>query len=601
MANDDNSRLGDFGKDIGSQFDLSLGKLSSEFKEIYDEANNLLNVFTQSRQRIYELRTSLTDAGPEIVKLGGSISDVSRIIGDVALSSRRNVIATTEEVSKLYAAEKILSIASSELTNNFLDVGIGIEKVSESLENSIEYIQSIGGNSKTIMKDVTENMGKMNRYQFEGGVMGLTKMAAQASMLRFNMNETFQLADKVLNPEDAVETAAAFQRLGVSAGNLVDPFSLMNSSINDPGALQDSLVDVAKQFTYFDEKTKTFKINPQGVLTLRQIQEQTGVSAEEMTKLGLAAAEADKRLSAINSAGLTVVREEDKQYLANIAKMEGGTYKVTLEDGTKKELTELTQPEFDKLIQQQKDAPKSLEEIAKTQMSATDIIKGDVGAIRAKIVGGIATARQTQEFMEGLRGGFTTLSGGISGSFKTESVRKEANTALSDVSELAKDIINKNVSINDAIDKYLEKYGLQLENLESKFKDGFINAAQNIRNNTSDKTSVERALKQGYDEIFKKAGIPNKSGISSLIEGKQNKINEFYKNGETNPIASQTSKFEFVGGIKIDVNAPPGFSDEKIAKIIYDKLNEPSFKDYIVNVTTPQNPTKTPLSRGYKV
>jgi hypothetical protein len=32
--------------------------------------------------------------------------------------------------------------------------------------------------------------------------------------------------------------------LGVAAGNLVDPFALMNASINDPGALQDSLAEV---------------------------------------------------------------------------------------------------------------------------------------------------------------------------------------------------------------------------------------------------------------------------------------------------------------------------------------------------------------------
>jgi hypothetical protein len=112
----------------------------------------------------------------------------------------------------------------------------------------------------------------------------------------------------------------------------------MNASINDPGALQDSLVDVAKQFTYFDEKTKTFKINPQGVLTLREMEQQTGVSAKEMSKLGLAAAEADKRISAIGAAGLNI-KEDDKQYLANIAKMgEGGEYEVKIKDDGKLDL-----------------------------------------------------------------------------------------------------------------------------------------------------------------------------------------------------------------------------------------------------------------------
>jgi hypothetical protein len=190
------------------------------------------------------------------------------------------------------------------------------------------------------MEDVTGSMGQMNRFQFEGGVKGLAKMAAQASMLRFDMQQTFNLAERVLDPEGAIDVAAAFQRLGVSAGNLADPFALMNQSINDPSGLQNSLADVAKQFTYFDEKTKTFKINPQGVLTLKEMEQQTGVSAREMSKMGLAAAELDQRLSSINAAGLKIGSEEDKQYLANIAKMgEGGQYEVKLTDEDGKEQT----------------------------------------------------------------------------------------------------------------------------------------------------------------------------------------------------------------------------------------------------------------------
>ena len=65
--------------------------------------------------------------------------------------------------------------------------------------------------------------------------------------------------------------------MGVSIGNLTDPFALMNDSINDPGALQDSLIKATKQFTQFDEKTKTFKINPQGILTLKAMSEETGI------------------------------------------------------------------------------------------------------------------------------------------------------------------------------------------------------------------------------------------------------------------------------------------------------------------------------------
>ena len=234
-------------------------------KALSDYSNIVLKAFTQTRERISEIQVAITDATPNVRRLGGDIKDVSEIITQVAIESRRNVIATAEEVEKLFAIEKTLGLGADVLSKNFLDVGLSIEKIPETLEESMNYVQSIGGNARTVMKDVSDNMGQMNRYQFEGGVQGLTKMAAKASMLRFDMKETFALAEKVLDPDGAIEVAAGFQRLGVAAGNLVDPFQLMNMSINDPSGLQDSLADVAKQFTEFDAETKTFKINPEKI------------------------------------------------------------------------------------------------------------------------------------------------------------------------------------------------------------------------------------------------------------------------------------------------------------------------------------------------
>jgi hypothetical protein len=377
----------------------------SSQKALSDFSNKVLKAFTQTRERIYEIQTALADAAPNVKRLGGDIEDVSRIISQVAIESRRNVITTAEEAEKLFAIEKSLGLDAATLSKSFLDVGLSIEKIPEALEDSMNYVQSIGGNARTVMKDVSDNMGQMNRYQFEGGVQGLTKMAAKASMLRFEMKDTFALAEKVLDPDGAIEVAAGFQRLGVAAGNLVDPFQLMNMSINDPSGLQDSLADVAKQFTEFDAETKTFKINPQGVLTLRAMEKEANLSAGSLSKMGLAASELDQRLSAVDAAGLTIASEEDKQYLANIAKMDSktGTYKVTLEDGTTEELSKLNQEEFDKLIDEQKNAPKTLEDTAKAQLRLDEIMSTNIEAIKAKIVGGILTAPTMQDMNETVR------------------------------------------------------------------------------------------------------------------------------------------------------------------------------------------------------
>ena len=412
-------------------------KAENYLKNAQDSLNqfskNILQTFTQGRERIFELQRSLVDALPNITRLGGDLSNVQSIISGVAEASRRNVVATTEQIEKLYAVEKVIGKTGGELAESFLNVGIGIESIPKALEESIQYVQSIGGNAKTVMKDVSDNMGQMNRYQFEGGVQGLTKMAAQASMLRFDMKETFALAEKVLDPDGAIEVAGAFQRLGVAAGTLVDPFALMNASINDPSGLQDSLIEVSKQFTYFDDETKSFKINPQGVLTLREMEKASGLALGSLSKMGLAASELDERLSQI-SPSIKFENEEDKQYLANIGAMTtGGQYEVKFRDEKgieqTRKLSEITQKEFDLLIDQQKDSNKPIEETAREQLTLQESINANIYAIRTVVAGAALTSDIAMDMTEGLKEVADATARGAARTQNLEELRKTANDA----------------------------------------------------------------------------------------------------------------------------------------------------------------------------
>jgi hypothetical protein len=566
------------------------------YKSLSDESIKVLRAFTQTRERIYEIQTAVVDTLPGIRRLGGDIGDVSGIISKVAIESRRNVIATSEEVEKLFAIEKTLGLGADVLSKNFLDVGLSIEKIPETLEESMNYVQSIGGNAKTVMKDVSDNMSQMNRYQFEGGVQGLTKMAAKASMLRFEMKETFALAEKVLDPEGAIEVAGAFQRLGVAAGNLVDPFQLMNMSINDPSGLQDSLADVAKQFTEFDADTKTFKINPQGVLTLREMERSAGLSAGSLSKMGLAASELDQRLSAVDAAGLTIASEEDKQYLANIAKMEDKKFKVTLEDGTKKELSELTQPEFDKLIDAQKNQPKTLEDTAKAQLRLDQILSTNVSAIRAAIAGGVLTAEPIQDLDAVLREAFETVVGTINEKITTPGVRDKVTEALGGLSGI-KDKLTGIIAGGET------DPGEILKELTAGAQDKLLSMGMGA---TEEFKTLALTLKDKLSGLMDKferspntsaTSIPTTSDTTSYgnisVLG-QTGVNPNFKQGAV-PTAPQ-KPVEVDGDIKVDVkfqNLPTSLTPEQIAEVIKTfnmAVNEQAFKNYIININRQESP-----------
>lgn len=578
-------------------------ELGKYLGEIQEYSINVNKVFTQNRQRVSELITSIADATPQINRLGGSMKDVADIMGGVAEASNRNLIASTEQLEKLYAIDQVLGIQAQTLTNAFLDVGLTLQNIPDQLESSMNYVQSIGGNAKSVMKDVTSNMEQMNRYQFEGGVQGLTKMAARASMLRFDMGETFGLAEKVLDPEKAIEVASSFQRLGVAAGNLVDPFQLMNMSINDPSGLQDSLANVAKQFTYFDEETKSFKINPQGVLTLRQMEEQAGLTRGSLSKMAVAAGELDMRLSAVDAAGLSIASEEDKQFLANIARMgEGGEYEVQLTDKEgkveTKKLSEITQTQFDNLIQQQRDAPKTMEDIARAQMGISKTIESDVSAIRNTLAGGIASSKQVTQSIVGAQRTVDVLGGEATKKFgKTEAVRGETEKLLTDLGSFFKDLRDGDKTVTESLTQYLEKAGTQLESIEKRFTQSMKEYTENVYNKMSDKTIGEKFIKDSAGKMVGKTETEmSKKSVEPLTPSTNKTITE---NITQNTQTINTKGTVDVGGkIQIEVSTPSGVTSEQMKQFMDETFNGPKFKDYIMRVVSPKD-LKEPTSKTY--
>ena len=373
-----------------------INEILNQVNKITIAAETLNKEFIGSRTRVTEMMQAIADVSPEVIGLGGKFEDVGKTIDGIAKGSRRNVIASKEDIQELFATSKVIGQDVNKLVDQFAKVGIMYSDISEKVVDSINYVNDIGGNAKAVMADVLSNTDKLSRFNFQGGVEGLTKMAAQASMLRFDMKETFELAEKVLDPDQAIEMASAFQRLGVSAGNLTDPFMLMNQSINDPSGLQDSLINVAKQFTYFDEEAKQFKINPQGILTMREMEKQTGVSAKSMREAALSAADFDMRMSEIKKTGIaTGFSEDDQKLIANLSRMnkEKGGFEIKVVDDkgqeSYKKLTDLSSDQLKATLQAEKDRPKDIESVQRSQLNTQEGMLQNLKEINEKILRGI--------------------------------------------------------------------------------------------------------------------------------------------------------------------------------------------------------------------
>jgi hypothetical protein len=566
---------------IGTEIRLNLEQINAL-------ASQLNKQFGETRERIGQMEGGLRDVEPFFNTFGDTANEAAKIISQLSIETRKNVIASNESLKELLTISKVIGQEPERFVGPLTDVGIQFGNIQENLEGSVNYVRSIGMNTQEIMKDALSNSEMMNRYNFEGGVMGLTKMAAQSAMLRVNMNATSALAEKVFDPEGAIQVASAMQRLGVNMGMLSDPFALMDATINDPAGLQKSIADVAASFTIFDEKTKSFKIDPGSIRKLREIATETGISYDNLTKMGLAAANSGEIMKQLSFAGN--LSEEDKMYVANLAEMKGGDYVIKVgktEEGKDdfKKLSELSEDQLKATIEASKSAPKSMEDIARAQLSAGEIAAGNLTAIRNNLVGGIADTKGIRDLPELTRG----LTETVAKSLRDQLPKKDQVTGVTD--DIAKkfgtnlvDVLQGKKSFEDVgkeIVAGLKDKGIQASEYMSTLPKSLM---ENLQKQVSEGSLANTELGKKISESLKTADPDKKikpiTNVSQI--GKQVGA---VKTANIN----QTVKHD--GTINIEIKVTGTSDDAESAKTMDKIFKSSEFQQYLYNSITKQAQT----------
>ena len=374
------------------------------------ESSNLSKSFLLGRSRVNEFKGVIADTAPLVRRLGGDIGEIVEMVEQTSTALARTVIFSPDVYEKLYATSDLLGESFGTLTKNFSDVGISIAKVGGEVEKSISYVNSIGMNAKVVMKEVVTNVDLLNRFNFKEGVLGFSKMAATAAMLKVDMQSIQSFADKVFNIEGAVETAAAFQRLGVFMGDLADPFALMNSSLNKPEGLINSIAKAGEMFTELNAETGRIEINPSAMGMFNELGTASGLGADKIKKMAIALREFNERAAEIDFK--FDITDDQKMFIANLSYLnDKGEYVINVKDektgeSIAKKVSELTDKQISKLQDLSNEKPKTMEDLARESMSITDIIKNDVQAIKYKILFGAVGTPGIAEFQEETRGKF---------------------------------------------------------------------------------------------------------------------------------------------------------------------------------------------------
>jgi len=577
---------------IGEKFgDAVLSNVTpARLKEVFDEvegaAMGIAKSFGVGRTNILNIKAAMTDAVGSVKELGFGFSDIAKIQQGIAEDLGRNVVLNNTAYKDLLSTFKVTGVEVELLTKNFKDVGVSYLGVQSQMQKVVDISRKMGVNAQGVSAEVVKNLTKLNTFNFKGGIEGLTKMVAQAKVLRINMQEVFTLSESLFEPDKAIEMSAALQRLGVTQSELLDPLRLMDMAQNDPGELMNQMSKMSEKFVQLN-KDGRFEIMPGAKRQLREIAGAMGMSYDELAKMATGSKELDMKLSKIKFPA--TFTEEQRNFIANLSEIgPGGEMTLTIdgeEVGIDKAM-ETFAKDKDALNKFMKDQePKTMEELAKEQLTVQENQEILLAMIADTMGYGLAASkggeRLSRAEIEIYRNGVELL--------KRTSKDKEGKEKTETFSE-------KGVR---------QGIGTQSDDLIKSLFKGDLKGAGEAG------TNMANEFYKMFTEKMEKASVVYKeSKVGSILTGEEGKTKTQTGTPTTEKTAEMsyldklqkqvqapvTQNLNYTGSLNVNFTAPPGVNTADVERVMNDLLKKPEFIQMIAQMakdpTGKQNPSQ---------
>ena len=534
-----------YAKSISTNIDISdvIGKIG----EVDDAATEVIKKFGTGRDNVLAIKQGLSDAVKEVEALNGSFADVKQIQLDISEVLNRNLVLMSDSYQQLYAASEVTDLNVSTIVENFKDAGYSVYQAGDQLQKVVDIARSMGVNVEEVSSQVSNNIGLLDKYGFENGVQGLAKMAANAALMRVDVSSISGMLEKAFEPEGAITMAATLQRLGAQQADLLNPLRLMDLSQNNPEEMLKVLADDVQRYVQQAEDGQ-FKISDYGRRVMREYSNATGVNYEQLIKMAKSTAEIQDKMGKISFPTKFNLSEEQQKMIASMAEMKGGEYVISMTDkeGQKveKSITQLSEEDVRRLAEPQ--APKTMEDLAKEQLTTLKAIEVASKAAASRTGYAVAGMGGVDKFIGELRGVSARLTNVFNvKELSVKDVRKELTTDFGLIGDGLKKLYKGDTSGSlekfgqgiDGLTKYMNKAMLAVEEEGRKQFKGTPtgNIIEKVgeysdKNLGTDKLKVQNKDKTLEVKDFVIKTLPQDSivmaGGTSLTENRNTTINE---------------------------------------------------------------------------
>lgn len=428
-------------KSVSSAFDFVTKDGGKAFHELDLYGTQIQQSFGVSKERLDEFRYSIAETTPELVKMGLEQDTAVKSFTAIAKSLGTAASIGNEAIIEMSAAAKLTGQDVGTLAGSFREVGVSIYDVGEKMKDVTNYAKSVGVSVSAVSEGVVKNIKNLNLFNFEGGVKGLTSMAAQAARLGVDMGKVMAKAEELFDPEKAIDMSARLQALGVQSSALLDPLKAMDLAQNDPEGLQKEMINISKEFTKFNEQTKQFEIMPGAKRRLREVAHELGMDADELARMSINAADFDKKMSQIEFPELAKDKET-KEMIASMAQLKDGKAMINIKNEQTgevelKQVGQLTGKDIESLKMSQEESGKSVEQLAIDQLDELKQIKGLMDGTLKAAEYGKATTPALSKLFYGLRSVEKSVAQRTSEQSTTKGVRNTVGSLTQPIEDLA--------------------------------------------------------------------------------------------------------------------------------------------------------------------
>ena len=357
--------------------DKSLKNAALEMGVLGKQTAGFRTTITNSAMGVGELNNST-------IELGVGIEDLAKMQAEYSDNLGRTVILSEQANMAMAELSKGTTLGASgaaQFASEMDMIGISAEGTRDFIQQTMNDAHKMGLNASKVVKNISQNIKLLNKYNFKGGAKGLASMAESATKLGVDMNLVAPMAEKLFDIEGAVDMSAQLQVMGGEWAKLADPFKLMNMARNDMDALFKSVVNATKGAAKFNKETKNFDISALEMQRLRKVAEATGLNYEELATAAKRAAKFTK----IQGQMKIDIDPATKEFIENTSEFnERGEAQIMI-GSSPKLLKNLSMADKD-LLKAQIQETASLKERAKEAQNFDDALKNTLNLFKSSML-----------------------------------------------------------------------------------------------------------------------------------------------------------------------------------------------------------------------